>query len=221
MPRRPRSALEGEWFHVGARGNDGRRIYVDDEDRIEWVRRLDDACSRCGVRLVAFDLLPNHFHLVVRAEVKALSQAMHLLQGGYARWSNARHGRRDHLFGDRYWAGPIKDLEHRVRAIRYVLRNAARAGIWASPTDDPWSSLRMTLGSEEPLLALDAAAAVAQFGGVDEASSPSCWRPTRRATGRAADRGGRRGPAGRRRPGRSGSVAASTQRPSTPPAGCG
>lgn len=167
MARLPRHLLRDGLVHVGARGNARGTIFRDDDDRVEFLAQLDAACARSGLRVVAFDLLTNHYHLVAHGTVAALSTSLHLLQGGYARWANVRHGRCDHLFGDRFWAAAIDDDWHEAAAIRFVLENATRAGMWRHPLDDPWSSLRMTIGAEEPLGCLDAAAAVAPFGGVD------------------------------------------------------
>jgi hypothetical protein len=60
------------------------------------------------------------------------------LNGVYAQRFNRRHGRRGHLFGDRFWASVVED-DHDVRAARYILLNPVRAGLCELPEEWRWS----------------------------------------------------------------------------------
>jgi putative transposase len=134
MPRSPRFDLpDFGAFHVTARGVAGCSIYADDADRLRFVRLLHLARERGGWRLLAYCLMSNHFHLVLLAEREAMSTGMHLLSFRYAQLFNVRHGRRGHLFQDRYHAQVVRDDEHLGSACAYVLANAERVGVPAWP----------------------------------------------------------------------------------------
>jgi hypothetical protein len=79
------------------------------------------------------------------------------LNGGYARWTNFRHGRCDHVFGQRFKGEEITTERHLLEACRYVVLNPVRAGICEHPVEWRWSSYRASAGLEppQPFLALD------------------------------------------------------------------
>ena len=86
--------------------------------------------------------MTTHYHLVVELRDVRLSRAMQYLNGVYARRFNARHGLRDHRFGERFSSTPIESDDHLHHAIAYVLENPVRAGLVDSWEDWPWSGRR-------------------------------------------------------------------------------
>jgi REP element-mobilizing transposase RayT len=69
MPRRLRIEYEGAIYHVMARGN-ARQVIVHDADRL---RLLDDpgrSVDRAGWQRLAFVVLSNHLHLLVKTPVR-------------------------------------------------------------------------------------------------------------------------------------------------------
>lgn len=141
MGRPLRSFEVGCYYHVWMRGNNRRDIYLDDADRRAFMRRLVRAVRRGRFRLHCWCLMTNHYHLVVEVRVLLLSPALQGLNSSYARAFNARHGRRDHLFGNRFGAKLIEDEEDLGRRIAYVLDNPVRAGLVGRYDQWPWSGL--------------------------------------------------------------------------------
>ena len=90
--------------------------------------------------------MTNHYHLLVRTPEPNLSEAMHHLNGAYARWFNRRHGYRGHLFERRFHSATIESDWHLLEACRYVVLNPVRAGLVKAPSEWVWSSYRATLG---------------------------------------------------------------------------
>jgi REP element-mobilizing transposase RayT len=137
---RPLRTLEaGGYYHVTTRGNGGCAIFLDDRDRKLFLRLLVEARRRGRLRLHCWCLMTTHYHLVVELREVRLSRAMQYLNGVYARRFNARHGLRDHMFGERFASAPIESEEHLHHAIAYVLENPVRAGIVASYDHWQWS----------------------------------------------------------------------------------
>src|SRR4051794_17764448 len=121
-------------FHITMRGVAGCDIYVDDADRIRFLRFLGLGTRVAEWRLLAYCLMRNHFHLVVIGELERISRGMHGLAFRYAQAFNQRYERRGHLFQDRFHAQVIRDDDHLGSACAYVLANADRIGI----ADWPW-----------------------------------------------------------------------------------
>jgi REP-associated tyrosine transposase len=140
MPRKPREEVEGGVYHVFARGNDRRLIYLDDPDRRTYLRMLRATVRQCRWRLLAYCLMDNHVHLLIETPETNLGRGMQWMHGLYAREFNARHGRSGHLFQGRYGAVRIKTDEQLWTAAVYVAMNPVVAGLCARPSEWPWSS---------------------------------------------------------------------------------
>jgi REP element-mobilizing transposase RayT len=121
-------------YHLTMRGVDGCDLFLDDQDRSSFLRFLRLATLKANWRLFAFCLMRNHFHLVVLGELENVSRGMHTLAFRHAQRFNSRHGRRGHLYADRFHARVIRDDEHLGAACAYVFANAQRVGV----EDWPW-----------------------------------------------------------------------------------
>src|SRR5437899_7732993 len=99
MPRPPRNAYPGGFFHVGTRGNSRCRVFLDATDYTVFLMMLDRSERKYNWRVYSWCLMTTHYHLVVAIPDGALSQGICELNGSFARWSNLRHEREDHLFG--------------------------------------------------------------------------------------------------------------------------
>jgi putative transposase len=125
-------------YHVTARGVARQQIYRDGDDYALFVALLRRTTRRWRWHLVAYCLMPNHFHLVVTTDRERLSRGMHLLNFRYAQSFNERYTRVGHLFQSRFAAHVIDADEHFVNACTYVLDNAVRAGLCCARDDWPW-----------------------------------------------------------------------------------
>ena len=165
MPRRPRAASESiaTIHHVLNRGVDRQHIFFGDADRIEFGRRLADAHDRFGVTTLAYCLMSNHYHLVLRAPLEKVSDAMHHLGTTYVRHTNDRVGRDGPMFRSRFVALPVSDDAYLRTLIRYVHRNALDLPGVRSPAEYRWSSYRAYLGHRRPPGFLDTSLVLALF----------------------------------------------------------
>ena len=85
MPARRRIVPDNSILHIVNRGNDRKLIYPQPTDYAAFLVLLREAIERYGVRLLAYCLMPNHFHLVVRvADHDAISAYMHWVQRMHA-----------------------------------------------------------------------------------------------------------------------------------------
>lgn len=163
MGRAPRLEVPQGFYHVHTRGNRKQDIYFGNWSGRLFVRELERASRRHGWRILAYCLMPNHYHLVLQIDER-LSKGMEGLNGRFARISNRINGRINHLFGARYTSHLIEDEEYLLNGIRYVLRNPVRSGFVKRAEDWRWSSMRPTLGLAHPPACLDTAFVLAIHG---------------------------------------------------------
>ena len=76
MARPLRVEFPGALYHVTARGNERRAIFRDDDDRRLLLSTLEEACAEYGLRLHAYCLMPNHYHLLAETPRANLSRAI-------------------------------------------------------------------------------------------------------------------------------------------------
>ena len=78
MPRAGRKIIDGLIYHVLNRGNEKRLIFADADDDLEFLDLMTRAQERFPINILAYCLMPNHFHLVVHVPVAAeLAKNMH------------------------------------------------------------------------------------------------------------------------------------------------
>ena len=140
MPRPPRNAYPGGFFHAGTRGNNRCRVFLDATDFNVFLMLLDRSERKYNWRVYSWCLMTTHYHLVAATPDGGLSQGVCELNGSFARWSNLRYEREDHLFGKRFGSTEILTNEQLKEACRYVVLNPVRAGMCEDPADWRWSS---------------------------------------------------------------------------------
>lgn len=141
---RPRSASEANLYHIVVRGSGRVIIFEDDKDYLYFLNRMWELLDDHSGEVLAYCLMDNHAHILMRIELPQLSDYMQKLNIGYSRYFNARHDRVGHLFQGRFFSEAINSDEQLIATVRYIHRNPVKAGI--SPTCDfMWSSYRKYL----------------------------------------------------------------------------
>ncbi len=128
MARPLRIERVGGRFHATARGNERKDIFRDDTDRYHFLELLSEMPERFGVRLHAYALMSNHFHLLIETPEANLSRSMQWLGVSYSMWFNKRHRRAGHLFQGRFGACIVEDDHGWQEVARYVHLNPVRLG---------------------------------------------------------------------------------------------
>jgi REP element-mobilizing transposase RayT len=131
---------------VYTRGVEKRLIVRDEADNRRLVAGVGDVVRDRGWVCLAFCVMPNHLHLLVRTPDPDLDVGMQLLLGRYARRFNDRHGRVGPLFAGRYGSKLVEHDDYLVWLLRYVARNPVRARLCEAPGDWPWSSYSTVVG---------------------------------------------------------------------------
>ena len=157
MPRVARRSVGGIVYHVLNRGNSRRRLFAGDVDYLAFAVALLEALRRWpGVKLLAFCIMPNHWHLVLQPSRDGeLSHFMRwLTQTHTQRWRHFKHTvGYGALYQGRYKSFIVKEDRHLLILCRYVERNALRAKLVTRAESWRWCSAWMRLHPAEPLAA--------------------------------------------------------------------
>ena len=134
-------------YHVTARGNRQEPIFLDDHDRRLFLDLLAQAFDRFDAGALAYCLMGNHYHLVLRTRQPNLSALMRHVNGVFTQRVNRRHGKVGHVFQGRFKAILVDRDAYLLEMCRYVDLNPVRAGMVASARDWPWSSYQALTGA--------------------------------------------------------------------------
>lgn len=164
MARPLRLEFAGAVYHVTSRGDRREDIYLDDDDRREWLVVLALVCDRFNWVVHAYCQMTNHYHLVVETVEANLSAGMRQLNGLYTQRFNRRHGQVGHLFQGRYKAILVQKEAHLLELSRYVVLNPVRAGMVELPESWEWSSYPLVMADTLSPEWLDTDWLLSQFG---------------------------------------------------------
>lgn len=123
-----RIEVPGALAHIMAHCIEGKNLFVDDQDRYEFLSRLANHLNITGYKCYAWTLMDTHFHLMVRTNHLPMATLMQPLNSGYARYYNKRHGRRGYLYQDRFKSVLCQDQDYAAQLIKYIHLNPLRAG---------------------------------------------------------------------------------------------
>ena len=153
MPRFKRMVIPRMPHHIVQRGNHRSNVFLDDSDRMVFLRILGEVSGKYGLANLGYCLMTNHEHLIsVPEEESSLALTMRDVLGPYAAYFNRKYGLNGRLWQGRFYSTALDD-EHFWAAMRYVELNPVRAGIVQRAEDYRWSSAPAHCGLvDDPLL---------------------------------------------------------------------
>jgi putative transposase len=136
--------VAGGYYHLINRGNNKSVVFHQPGDYRSFLRLIDTAQERIRLKLLAFCLMPNHVHLVVSPDgATDVSRWMHWLMTTHSHRHHLRYGTSGCVWQGRFRSFPIKCDGHLLTVMRYVERNALRAGLVERAEHWPWGSLAL------------------------------------------------------------------------------
>lgn len=155
MPRLPRVNIGNEVFHIINRANARLPIFFKKEDYILFESILAEGQEKYDMRILAYCLMPNHFHLVCYPRKENDLQK-------FMQWITLTHTQRwhikngtvgtGHLYQGRYKSFLIQKDEHLLTVVRYVERNPLRANLVKKAENWGFSSLLKILSKKSKML---------------------------------------------------------------------
>ena len=156
MPRTARNSMGGLCYHVINRGNGRSRVFHGIGDYFAFMNLLSEASKVVPMRVLAFCLMPNHFHLVLwPIGDQDMGKWMHWLLTTHVRRNHGLRKTSGHIWQGRYKAFPIGKDEHLLAVLRYVERNPLRANFVKKAEEWEWSSLRLWFSIKRPSFLLE------------------------------------------------------------------
>lgn len=154
MPRVQRIKCEFSTYHVVQRGNEKKKIFRGDEDKVRFIETLAKAREKYNFLLYAYCLMDNHIHLLVNDNGNDVSKLMKSINVSYVSYFNHTYQRSGHLFQDRFKSELVKDDRYLLEVSRYIHNNPVKAKIVERPAEFRWSSYNIYSGKANDTLGL-------------------------------------------------------------------
>jgi putative transposase len=148
-------------YHVLNRANGKRRIFDHDRDYLAFERVLSEVQERLPMRILAWCVMPNHWHLLLwPSEDGDLSNYMRLVTLTHTQRRHAHRGSAGtgHLYQGRFKSFVVQHDPHFFAVSRYVEANALRGNLVRRAEDWRWGSLWQLLHGQA-----DQAPAIAEW----------------------------------------------------------
>jgi putative transposase len=142
MPRTARSIVADHCYHLINRGNNRARVFHDNEDYFAFLALIAEGQTRFSLPILALCLMPNHVHLVVCPKADDdLARWTQWLFTTHVRRYHKKYGSSGRVWQGRFKAFLIQEDAHLLTVMRYVERNALRAGLVKRAERWRWGSL--------------------------------------------------------------------------------
>lgn len=151
------------------RGLAAQPIFTSETDRVIFLQGLGEVQARWGLRIFAYCLMRNHYHLCVQTPQVPLARVMRPIDGVYTQRYNRRHHRDGPLFRGRYRAILVDADRYLLAVVRYIHQNPVLAGQVRRAEQYRGSSLRHYLRAHGRPPWLDTQTLLSQFGGQTQA----------------------------------------------------
>jgi len=140
MSRPLRIQYPGAWYHVMNRGRRGESVFLDKQDYSMFVELLKEVVDMYKVRVAAYCLISNHYHLLIQTPGGDLARCMRHLNGIYTQRFNRAHHCDGQLFRGRYKSILVDADSYLLELVRYIHRNPLEAGLVKELNKYAWSS---------------------------------------------------------------------------------
>ena len=163
MSRPLRIEYPGAYYHVMNRGRGRQRIYRSPRDYQRFINLLSETCAMWGVRVHAYSLMPNHYHMVMETPGGNVSRAMRHLDGVYTQRYNREYKTDGTLFRGRYKALLIEKDGYLLQVVRYIHLNPVEGKLVRDAREHRWTSHRYYVGKEGSPPGLEVGEVLGQF----------------------------------------------------------
>lgn len=140
MPRQKRPESPTGYYHIMMRGINKEMIFRKDEFKKAFMDILSKKLDESDVEVVAYCVMDNHVHLVMRGELTEIGIMLKRVNTTFAMKLNSKMDRIGHVFQDRYKSQEVLSDEHLMQVVRYTHNNPVNAAIVKDCSGYLWSS---------------------------------------------------------------------------------
>jgi len=137
----------GHYYHVYNRGVEKRKLFSNEGNYQFLLRKLKEYFPGTALTMIAYCLMPNHYHLLIRVEEDgALSPFIQRVFNSYVQAFNRQQKRSGTLFESRVKNKLIDNNKYFFHIPRYIHLNPVKAGLVPKPEDWPYSNYQEFIG---------------------------------------------------------------------------
>lgn len=152
MPRQPRVYSNTSIYHIMVRGINGEKIFSKGFYKSKVLNIIKEIGEELIFYIIAFCVMDNHMHLLVKAEEEELITLMKRLNIKYAMFYNKLESRYGHVFQDRYKSEAVEDEKYYLGALRYIHNNPVKARISNNVLNYNWSSVNDYINQKSDII---------------------------------------------------------------------
>ncbi|MCB0098113.1 MAG: transposase [Caldilineaceae bacterium] len=153
MPRRQLQFVQGAYYHIYNRGARRRSIFRTEENYLYLLRLIKAVAAECQITMIAYSLLPNHYHWLVRQDGAMPAQLLpQRVFGSYTRAFNNVYRESGTLFEGRFQAKLVDSDEYLRHLCRYIHINPVKHGFAIAPELWPYSNYAEWIGTRSGTL---------------------------------------------------------------------
>ena len=147
MPYRGDVFAAGHYYHIYNRGAGRNRLFFNPGNYEHCLRLIKQHRERHGATVIAYCLMPNHYHFLLRQESdQPLSRFINVLFNAYVQAVNKQQQRSGTLFEGRFRHVWVEQEEYLMHLCRYIHLNPVKAGLGSEPEDWPYSNYLEWIG---------------------------------------------------------------------------
>ena len=136
-----KSYAKDTYYHIYNRGNGKQNIFLQNNDYLFYINRLEKAVKKHDVELICYVLMPNHIHILAKQKTDIpIHKFISSLHTSYSMYFNKKNQHTGHLFQDRFKQVIVESDEQLIYLTKYIHRNPVEAGMVETLSDYPWSS---------------------------------------------------------------------------------
>lgn len=172
------------FYHVCSRGINRQKLYRQEDDFHYFLALCRNSVAKFNIRIFAFCLMNNHYHLYFSTPDANISRVMKFLNQSYATHFLKTYPDKDgHVFKGRYKRKIVDTDAYSFTLLNYIHRNPVSANIVTSLVDWKWSSYRSYVNPNHRLDFIDYEWTLKQFGSLlafikfHDENQNSSWNP--------------------------------------------
>ncbi len=139
--------LPGYYYHIYNRGANKQQIFKEKSNYLYVIKYLKKYSIELDVSIVAYCLMPNHYHFLVRQNGHYPAGLIpQRIFNSYTKAFNRSYSHSGTLFEGRYRSKVVEDVSYLIYLCKYIHINPIKAGLVTKPEDWIYSNYQEFLG---------------------------------------------------------------------------
>ena len=133
------------FYHILNRGVERRKIYMDDDDRMQFLEILQDSAELYNFEIYSYVLMDNHYHILIKTSALNLSLLMRQINSRYSMYFNRKYKRVGPLWQGRFKSWYVYDEQYLKSLVKYIEYNPIKAKMTQKVGEFSWAMSSRTV----------------------------------------------------------------------------